>query len=162
MEQAVHQKGDPLLLKCVTQEIPCRIEKIYEKFDPTSIKLTEEDASSLQNAEVADVLIQLDGKAVVDLFNEIPEMGRFVLEKDGTPWPAESFRSGITVIPSPRWPLQSNPPSIGRHLRSNGCLGLHLRVFLRMGDSFIFFLNHFCKQIYSNSNRSWIPMRVIL
>jgi len=34
---------------------------------------------------VADVLIQLDGKSVVDLFNEIPEMGRFVLEKDGRP-----------------------------------------------------------------------------
>ena len=69
----------------MTQEFPCRIEKVYEKFDPTSIKLTEEDASSIQDAEVADVLIQLDGKTVVDLFNEIPEMGRFVLEKDGRP-----------------------------------------------------------------------------
>jgi len=57
MGQAVHQKGDPLLFKCVTQEFPCRIEKVYEKFDPTSIKLTEEDASSIQDAEGADVLI---------------------------------------------------------------------------------------------------------
>jgi translation elongation factor EF-1alpha len=85
MERGVHQKGETLLFRCVTQGIPCRIEKIYRKFDPASMKLTEEDALSIQNAEVADVLIQLDGKAVVDPFNEIPEMGRFVLEKDGRP-----------------------------------------------------------------------------
>ena len=85
MEQSVHHKGETLLFRCVTQEIPCRIEKICKKFDPASMKLTEDDALFIQNAEVADVLIQLDGKAVVDPFNAIPEMGRFVLEKEGRP-----------------------------------------------------------------------------
>jgi sulfate adenylyltransferase subunit 1 len=85
MDQRGYRTGEPLLFKCVTQEIPCRIEKINRKFDPASMELVEEDASSIKGAEVADILIYLDEKVVVDLFNEIPEMGRFVLEKDGRP-----------------------------------------------------------------------------
>jgi len=85
MDARAHQKGETLLFRCVTQEIPCQIEKIYKKFDPASMELIEEEASSISGAEVADVLIHLKGQAVVDPFNDIPEMGRFVLEKDGRP-----------------------------------------------------------------------------
>ncbi len=85
MDSRAHQRGETLLFRCVTQEVTCRIEKINRKFDPASMELTEEDASSIKGAEVADILIQLDEKVVVDPFNEIPEMGRFVLEKDGRP-----------------------------------------------------------------------------
>lgn len=77
--------GEGLLLRCVTQEIPCQIEKINKKFDPASMELTEEEASSINPAEVAEVQIQLDEKGVFDPFNEIPEMGRFVLEREGKP-----------------------------------------------------------------------------
>jgi len=85
MDPMGYHAGEALLFRCVTQEVPCRIEKINRKFDPASMELTEEDASSINGAEVADVLIQLDEKVVVDPFNEIPEMGRFVLEKGGRP-----------------------------------------------------------------------------
>jgi small GTP-binding protein len=85
MDARAHQKGETLLFRCVTQEIPCQIEKIYKKFDPASMELIEEEASAISGAEVADVLIHLKGQAVVDPFNDIPEMGRFVLEKDGRP-----------------------------------------------------------------------------
>jgi len=85
MDARAHQKGETLLFRCVTQEIPCQIEKIYKKFDPASMELIEEEASSISGAEVADVMIHLKSQAVVDPFNDIPEMGRFVLEKDGRP-----------------------------------------------------------------------------
>jgi translation elongation factor EF-1alpha len=85
MDPMGYRAGETLLFRCVTQEVPCRIEKINRKFDPASMELTEQDASSIKGAEVADILIQLDEKVVVDPFNEIPEMGRFVLEKDGRP-----------------------------------------------------------------------------
>ena len=85
MDPMGYRAGEALLFRCVTQEIPCCIEKINRKFDPASMELTEQDASSIKGAEVADILIQLDEKGVVDPFNEIPEMGRFVLEKDGRP-----------------------------------------------------------------------------
>ena len=77
--------GDPLLFRCVTQEVPCRIEKIFKKFDPASLEVIEEDALSIGGAEVATILIRLEDQVVVDPFNDIPEMGRFVLEKEGRP-----------------------------------------------------------------------------
>jgi small GTP-binding protein len=77
--------GEPLLFRCVTQEVPCRIDKIYKKFDPASMELIEENVSSISGAEVADILMSLDTRIVVDPFTDIPEMGRFVLEKKGRP-----------------------------------------------------------------------------
>jgi len=77
--------GEPLLFRCVTQEVPCRIDKIYKKFDPASMELIEENVSSISGAEVADILMSLDTPIVVDPFTDIPEMGRFVLEKNGRP-----------------------------------------------------------------------------
>ncbi len=85
MDPMGYRTGEALLFRCVTQEVPCHIKKINRKFDPASMELIEEDASSIKGAEVADILIQLDEEVVVDPFNEIPEMGRFVLEKDGRP-----------------------------------------------------------------------------
>ena len=85
MDQMGYRTGETLLFRCVTQEVPCHIKKINRKFDPASMELTEEDASSIKGAEVAHILIKLDEEVVVDPFNEIPEMGRFVLEKDGRP-----------------------------------------------------------------------------
>jgi translation elongation factor EF-1alpha len=85
MDPTGYCSGEALLFRCVTQEVPCRIEKINRKFDPASMEITEEDTSTINRAEVADILIQLDEKVVVDPFNEIPEMGRFVLEREGRP-----------------------------------------------------------------------------
>jgi len=85
MEHHPHRIGDPLLFRCVTQEVPCRIEKVFKKFDPASMELIQEEASSIAGAEVADVEIHLDRQVVVDSFNDIPEMGRFVLEQQGRP-----------------------------------------------------------------------------
>jgi sulfate adenylyltransferase subunit 1 (EFTu-like GTPase family) len=85
MDQISYRVGEPLLFRCVTQEVSCWVEKVYKKFDPASMELMEEDASSINGAEVANVLIHLDAPVVVDPFNEIPEMGRFVLERDGRP-----------------------------------------------------------------------------
>jgi sulfate adenylyltransferase subunit 1 (EFTu-like GTPase family) len=85
MEKNVYHEGDPLLFRCVTQEIPCRIEKIYKTFDPASLEVTQEGATQIRDAEVAEVMISLARDAVIDPFQEIPEMGRFVLEQKGTP-----------------------------------------------------------------------------
>lgn len=85
MDPDPYQNGAPLLFRCVTQEVPCQIEKIYKKFDPASLEIIEEEPSSIMGAQVANVLIHLEKEAVVDSFNDIPEMGRFVLEREGRP-----------------------------------------------------------------------------
>ncbi|MBW2040118.1 MAG: GTP-binding protein [Deltaproteobacteria bacterium] len=85
MERGGYKVGDPLLFRCVTQEIPCTIENIYKKFDPASMEVIQEDAHRIREAEVAKVMISLSKEAVIDPFQEIPEMGRFVLEQKGIP-----------------------------------------------------------------------------
>jgi sulfate adenylyltransferase subunit 1 (EFTu-like GTPase family) len=85
MGPAGFQMGEPLLFRCVTQEVPCKIKKIHRRFDPASMEWMEEDASSIKGAEVAHALIHLEAPVVVDSFNDVPEMGRFVLEKEGRP-----------------------------------------------------------------------------
>lgn len=85
MEKGTYKIGDHLLFRCVTQEIPCTIEKIYKKFDPASLEVVQEDAGQIKEAEVAEVVISLSREAVIDPFQEIPEMGRFVLEQKGIP-----------------------------------------------------------------------------
>ena len=85
MDPASYHIGEPLLFRCVTQEVPCRIENISKKFDPASLEMIEENAVSIGGAEVATIMIRLENQVVVDPFNDIPEMGRFVLEKEGRP-----------------------------------------------------------------------------
>ena len=85
MDHTPYRIGDPLLFRCVTQEVPCRIEKVFKKFDPASLEVIEENAASIGVAEVATIMIHLEDQVVVDPFNDIPEMGRFVLEKEGRP-----------------------------------------------------------------------------
>ena len=46
---------------------------------------TEEDAQEILPAEVAEVVIRLERPVLVDSFSFIPEMGRFVIEKEGIP-----------------------------------------------------------------------------
>jgi sulfate adenylyltransferase subunit 1 (EFTu-like GTPase family) len=85
MEKDVYRTGDPLLFRCVTQEIPCSIEKIYKTFDPASLEVAQKNAVQIGEAEVAEVMISLERDAVIDPFQQIPEMGRFVLEQQGIP-----------------------------------------------------------------------------
>lgn len=85
MERGGYQRGGALLFRCVTQEIPCTIEEIHKTFDPASLEVTQEGAAQISEAEVAEVTISLSHEAVIDSFQEIPEMGRFVLEHGGVP-----------------------------------------------------------------------------
>jgi sulfate adenylyltransferase subunit 1 (EFTu-like GTPase family) len=85
MDHTFYRIGEPLLFRCVTQEVPCQIEKVFKKFDPASLELVEENALSIRGAEVAMIMIHLNDQVVVDPFSDIPEMGRFVLEKEGRP-----------------------------------------------------------------------------
>lgn len=85
MDHTSYRVGEPLLFRCVTQRSPVRIGKVFKNFDPASLELIEEDALSIRGAEVATIMIHLDDQVVVDPFNDIPEMGRSVLEKDRHP-----------------------------------------------------------------------------
>jgi sulfate adenylyltransferase subunit 1 (EFTu-like GTPase family) len=80
-----YELGLPLIWRCATQAAKGRIEKIYKRFDSTSVEVVEKDAKQIKAAEIAEVEIKLDRPVVIDKFTDIPEMGRFVLEHAGHP-----------------------------------------------------------------------------
>lgn len=73
--------NETLILRCATQERECRIKKIYERIDSASLEVLEKDAKELNETEVGKVLIECNKPLVLENFNEIAPLGRFVLLK---------------------------------------------------------------------------------
>jgi sulfate adenylyltransferase large subunit len=71
--------NETLILRCATQERECKIKKIYERIDSASLEVLEKDAKELNETEVGKVLIECDKPLVLENFNEIAPLGRFVL-----------------------------------------------------------------------------------
>ncbi len=76
--------GEKLVFKCATQEVPCVMEKIKKRIEPSDMKVIEKDAEKLGEHEIGEVELKLETPVFMDDFNDIPEMGRFVLERSGT------------------------------------------------------------------------------
>ncbi len=78
-------KGQEIFIKCSTQKIGCKIEKIEERIDPATLETIEKDAAVIEQGEVANVTLAFEDSAVFDDFNRVPELGRFVIERDFDP-----------------------------------------------------------------------------
>jgi len=74
--------NEKVILKCATQETACVIKRIKNKINSSSLELIDEDSEELNETEVGNVVIQTEKQIVVENFNEIEELGRFVLIKD--------------------------------------------------------------------------------
>lgn len=81
MDREPLEKGERLMFKCATQEVMCEVERIGRVLDSSTLKVLGKDADRVRNREVADVTIKTDKPVVVENFNNIPELGRFVLER---------------------------------------------------------------------------------
>ena len=75
---------DNLKIRFATQETACSV-TVHEKFDPATMDKKTEGLDRLEVGEVAKVTIQTDDPLVIDNFSYIPEMGRFIVEKNGVP-----------------------------------------------------------------------------
>ncbi len=75
-------KNERITLKCATQEISCKIEKIIKRLDSSNLEVIEEDATSLKPLELGEVVIKTKRPIVVKRFNDLEELGRFVLVRD--------------------------------------------------------------------------------
>ncbi len=78
-------KDQKIFVKCSTQQLACRIEKIEERIDPATLEVVEKDAAVIEQGEVANVTLAFEDSAVFDDFNRVPELGRFVIERDFDP-----------------------------------------------------------------------------
>lgn len=73
-------KKDKIMLKCATQEVECNI-KINKRIDSSTLEVIEESSSILKNNEVGEVEIETKRPIVIENFNNVQELGRFVLER---------------------------------------------------------------------------------
>ena len=75
--------NDPLVMRCATQQVRCRIRSIKSRIGSEDLQPIEDGKERIREREVADVEIIAEHGLVASSFNDLPELGRFVLEKDG-------------------------------------------------------------------------------
>ncbi|MHC4737280.1 MAG: sulfate adenylyltransferase subunit 1 [Planctomycetota bacterium] len=71
-----------LNIRCATQETSCKIERINKRINSSTLEVIEEDAAVLKNLEVAEVIIRTKRPLAIKDFNDVQELGRFVLVYD--------------------------------------------------------------------------------
>ena len=84
MDKTSFKKGESLRFRCATQEVNCEIEKINTVINSSSLELIAEDSNEIKNREVANIIIRTDKPVVVENFNKMEELGRFVLGREDT------------------------------------------------------------------------------
>ena len=73
--------GETLTLRLGTQETPCRVGEIRKRIDSSTLEVLSENARTIEETEVGEVLIMADHPLAFELFGDIPELGRFVIER---------------------------------------------------------------------------------
>ncbi|MEK6733364.1 MAG: GTP-binding protein [Candidatus Omnitrophota bacterium] len=77
--------NSPMTLRCSTQEIECMVEKIQKRIDSSTLNTLEENAKELRLNETGLMTFVTKEPAFFEKFSFIPELGRFVIEKDSKP-----------------------------------------------------------------------------
>ena len=76
------EKGAKCFLKLTTQEIDCVVESVQKVINSSTLEEISKKAHEVAKNEVAEVIIRAKKPVAFDLFDEIPETGRFVLVVD--------------------------------------------------------------------------------
>jgi sulfate adenylyltransferase large subunit len=76
------QKGETLDFKCATQQVKCKVKKISNRLNTSSLEVIASNAEELRETEVAKLTLKMDDYVATDPFEKVAEMGRFVLMRD--------------------------------------------------------------------------------
>ena len=76
--------GEEIFLRCATQSVKVRVEEVSAKLDSATLDPLP-DAPSLASMELATVRVSAGQPVVLERFERLPGLGRFVLERGGTP-----------------------------------------------------------------------------
>jgi len=71
-----------LTIRCATQETSCRIERINKRINSSTLEVIAENSDVLENLEVAQVTIKTKKPVAIKDFNDVQELGRFVIVHD--------------------------------------------------------------------------------
>lgn len=75
--------GQKLTLRCATQETGCKIESIQTRINSSTLEIIAKDSNVIKNLDVAEVIIKTKKPVAIKDFNDVQELGRFVLIRDG-------------------------------------------------------------------------------
>ena len=75
-------KDEKMTIRCATQETSCKIESINKRINSSTLELIEKNAEVLKNLEVGEVIIKTKKPIAIKKFNDVQELGRFVLVSD--------------------------------------------------------------------------------
>lgn len=78
------KKDEKMTIRCATQETTLKIEKISKRIDSSTLKVLEQDAQTLKNLEVGAVTVKTKNPIAIKPFNDVKELGRFVLVRNQT------------------------------------------------------------------------------
>jgi sulfate adenylyltransferase large subunit len=82
MSKQAFDREQKLSLRCATQQSSCKIESIKKRINSSTLEVIGQNAQRLENLEVAEVIIRTKKPIAVKNFNDIQELGRFVLVRD--------------------------------------------------------------------------------
>jgi sulfate adenylyltransferase large subunit len=74
--------GEKLTIRCATQETSCKIQSINKRMTSSTLEVIAENADIIQNLDVAEVVIKTKKPVAIKDFNDVQELGRFVLVRD--------------------------------------------------------------------------------
>lgn len=74
--------GEKVVLRCVTQEVPCVIKEIHKKVNSSTLMQIKGDLSVQNTLEVCHVTVKTKKPIAVCKFNIIQALGRFVIVKN--------------------------------------------------------------------------------
>jgi small GTP-binding protein len=83
--------GEELALRCATQSVRVRVAAVSERLDSATLDALPA-VGSLASMEVGTVTLAATSAVVLERFERVPGLGRFVLERAGTP-------AGLGIVP---------------------------------------------------------------
>ena len=75
-------KDEKLTMRCATQQTSCKIEQIGKRINSSTLEIISENAERIEDLEVAEVTIKTKRSISIREFNDVQELGRFVLVRD--------------------------------------------------------------------------------
>jgi sulfate adenylyltransferase large subunit len=82
MSKEKFRKDERITIRCATQETTAKVEKINNRMSSSTLEILQQDADILNNLEVGHVAITTKTPIVVEFFNDVRELGRFVFVRD--------------------------------------------------------------------------------
>ncbi len=76
------QSGDEFEMKCGTKRTKCSVQRIKERISSETGEVLERNAGKIEKSEAATVVFRTE-PMVIERFAEIPELGRFILARNG-------------------------------------------------------------------------------